>query len=399
MKLAYYPGCSLEGSGIEYGMSTERTADILGIELVELDDWNCCGATSGHNTNKLLSLALPARNLAIAEQMGLPMLAPCAACYNRHRNTEHVIKNDPEMRETIAQLIEMELQGTAETVSILEVLANQVGIEQIASKVTRPLLGMKAVCYYGCLLVRPVKHTGFDDPEDPQTMDRIVRALGAETLDWSHKTECCGASLVTSRPEVGNRMLYQILRNAKEAGAECIVTACPLCGMNLDMRQGQVEKEFNTKFDLPVYYVTELVAWAAGESRQAVGIDRHFVEAGRYLDEVAVRAEKIKAEKEAQAQAKAKAAAQAKKAGDQADEDPEARQKKIDAMVKAFEKNPDKMVKRLIEDEERAAILLEVIREDSKKTARLAELMVDDAEKASKAAEAYVTAELKKRAK
>lgn len=395
MKLAYYPGCSLEGSGIEYGMSMERTAEVMGIELVELDDWNCCGATSGHNTNKLLSLSLPARNLAIAEQMGLPMLAPCAACYSRHRTTEHVIKHDPQMRETIAQVIEMDIQGTTETVSILDVLANQIGVEQIASKVTRPLLGMKAVCYYGCLLVRPVEHTGFDDPEDPQTMDRVVKALGAEALDWSHKTECCGAALVTSRPDVGNRMLYEILRNAKEAGAECIVTACPLCGMNLDMRQGAVEKEFNTKFDLPVYYVTELVALAAGESRKAVGIDRHFVEAGRYLDEVEKRAEQIKAEKEAQAQAKA--AAEAKKAGEQAADDPEARQKKIDAMIKAFEKNPDKMAKKLIDDEERAAVLLEVIKEDSKKAARLAELMVDDSEKASKAADAFVTAELKKR--
>jgi heterodisulfide reductase subunit B len=394
MKLAYYPGCSLEGSGMEYGMSTERTAEVLGIELIELDDWNCCGATSGHSTDKLLSLALPARNLAIAEEAGLPMLAPCAACYSRHRVTEHTVKHDEKMRQTIAQIIDRDIQGTTETLSILDVLANHIGVDKITEKVTRPLLGMKAVCYYGCLLVRPVEYTGFDDPEDPQTMDRVVKALGAEALDWAHKTECCGASLVTSRPEVGNRMLYEILRNAKEVGAECIVTACPLCGMNLDMRQGAVEKEFNTKFDLPVYYVTELVALAAGESRKAVGIDRHFVEAGRYLDEVAKRAEKIKAELEAKAQAKAES-----QKADGEKVDPEARQKKIDAMIKAFEKNPDKMAKRLIDDEERAAVLLEIISEDSKKAARLAELMVDNSEKASKAADAFVTAELKKRDK
>lgn len=390
MKLAYYPGCSLEGSGIEYGMSMERTAEILGIELIELDDWNCCGATSGHNTDKLLSLALPARNLAIAEEMGLPMLAPCAACYNRHRTTEHTVKHDEKMRETIAKVIDKDIQGTTETLSILDVLANHIGVDKIAEKVTNPLLGMKAVCYYGCLLVRPVEHTGFDDPEDPQTMDVVLKALGAEALDWAHKTECCGASLVTSRPDVGNNMLYQILRNAKEAGAECIVTACPLCGMNLDMRQAAVEKEFNTKFDLPVYYITELLALAAGKSRKEVGIDRHFVEAGRYLDEVAKRSEQLKAEAEAKA-------ASAAKSGEKVD--PEVRQKKIDAMNKAFEKNPDKMAKKLIADEERAAILLEIISEDSKKAARLAELMVDNSDKASKAADAFVTAELKKRDK
>jgi len=393
MKLAYYPGCSLEGSGIEYGMSMERTAEILGIELIELDDWNCCGATSGHSTDKLLSLALPARNLAIAEEIGLPMLAPCAACYSRHRATEHTVKHDEKMRETIAHVIDKDIKGTSETLSILDVLANHIGVDKIAEKVTKPLLGMKAVCYYGCLLVRPEEYTGFDDPEDPQTMDVVLKALGAEALDWAYKTECCGASLLTSRPEVGNTMLYEVLRNAQEVGAECIVTACPLCGMNLDMRQGAGEKVGNTKFGLPVYYITELLALAAGESRQAVGIDRHFVEAGSYLDEVQKRGTEIKAELEAKAQAKEAAASVEK------DIDPEARQKKVDAMIKAFEKNPDKMAKRLIDDEERAAVLLEIISGDSKKAVRLAELMVDNSEKASKAADAFVTAELKKRDK
>ncbi len=399
MKLAYYPGCSADSSGVEYGLSMERTAEILGIELIELDDWNCCGATSGHNTNKLLSLALPARNLAIAEKIGLPMLAPCAACYNRHRTAEHVIKHDDGMREKIAQVIDMDVQGTVETLSILDVLANDIGVDKIAEKVTNPLLGMKAACYYGCLLVRPVEHTGFDDAEDPQTMDKVVKALGAEAVEWSHKTECCGASLVTSRPDVGTRMLYKVLLDAREAGAECIVTACPLCGLNLDMRQTAVEKEFNTKFDLPVYYVTELLAIAAGENPKAVGIDRHFVEAGKYLNIVRERAAAIKAEREAQAAAKASKEQAAAAGEDTSTADPEARQKKIDAMIKGFEKNPDKMARKLIEDEERAAILTQLITEDSKKAARLAELMIDNSEKASKAADAFVTAELKKREK
>ena len=182
MKFAYYPGCSADGSGIEYGLSMERTAKILGFELQELEDWNCCGATSGHNTDQLLSLALPARNLAIAEKTGLSMMAPCAACYSRHRHAEHAIQHDPEMKKKIEQVLDMELQGTSETVSILDVLANKIGPDAIAAKVTNPLTTMKAASYYGCLLVRPVEHTGFDDTEDPQSMDQVMKALGADAV-------------------------------------------------------------------------------------------------------------------------------------------------------------------------------------------------------------------------
>ncbi len=199
-----------------------RTAEILGIELFELDDWNCCGATSAHSTDKMLSLALPARNLAIAEKQGMDMLAPCAACYSRHRNVEYVIEHDPDMKHRIEEIIDKKLEGSTQTVSILDVLANKIGPATIASKVTQPLTGMKAACYYGCLLVRPVEYTGYDDPEDPQTMDEVMKALGADVLDWSHKVECCGAAMVTSRPDVGgNRMLYHVLQGAKESGAEC----------------------------------------------------------------------------------------------------------------------------------------------------------------------------------
>lgn len=401
MKFAYYPGCSADGSGVEYGMSMERTAKILGFELQELEDWNCCGATSGHNTDKLLSLALPARNLAIAEKTGLnTMVAPCAACYSRHRNAEHAIQHDPEMKKKIEQVLDMELQGTSETVSILDILANKIGIDAIAAKVTNPLKGMKAASYYGCLLVRPVEHTGFDDPEDPQSMDQVMQALGAEAIDWSHKTECCGAAMVTARPDVGNRMLYRVLKDAKESGAECIVTACPLCMLNLDMRQAAIEKQFQEKFDLPIYYVTELLALACGDAPKTVGIEKHFVEAGRYLQTVKVRAAEAqaaaeKAAQEAAAKAKDKAASQAK-ADDATKSAPsaEADQKKIDAFIAAFGKNPDKMAARLIEDPARAETLAATL--DEKKIAKLAQLMASDMEKAKKAADAFVTAELKK---
>jgi len=316
MKFAYYPGCSADGSGIEYGMSMERIAKILGFELQELEDWNCCGATSGHNTDKLLSLALPARNLAIAEKTGLNMMiAPCAACYSRHRHAEHAVQHDPEMKKKIEQVLDMELQGTSETLSILDVLVNKIGTEAIAAKVTNPLTNMKAASYYGCLLVRPVEDTGFDDPEDPQTMDKIMKALGADAVEWSHKTECCGAAMVTARPDVGTRMLYRVLKDAQQSGAECLVTACPLCMLNLDMRQNAVEKQFKEKFNLPIYYVTELLAIACGDAPKTVGIEKHFVEAGKYLETVKVRAQEAKiATEQAAQEAAAKAQAKAKTA-------------------------------------------------------------------------------------
>lgn len=393
MKLAYYPGCSLDASAVEYGLSTKRTAELMGIDLIEIDDWNCCGATSAHNTNKLLSLALPARNLAKAEQAGLDVLAPCAACYSRFRATEHAVREDLGIREKVRQAIEMDYEASNNTISVLDLLANKVGIDNIRKRVTNPLKGMKAACYYGCLLVRPVELTGFDDPEDPQTMDDIVKALGAGTVDWSFKTECCGASLATSRPDVGMKMAYEILNNARQNGAECIVTACPLCMMNLDMRQASVEKKFGTKFNLPVYYVTELLAIACGDAPRRVNIHRHFVEAVSYLDYI----KSLPPEPEKQGKT-AKAEAEAGTAGPQAQAaNDDAVQKKIDAMVKGFQKNPDKMAAKLIADEERAKILIEVVTGDDKKIAKLAELMVTDKDKAAKVAEAFVAGELKKR--
>ncbi|HHV16107.1 MAG TPA: disulfide reductase [Gelria sp.] len=401
MKLAYYPGCSAEGSAIEYDLSTKKTAQMLETELQELDDWNCCGATSGHSTDMLLAQSLPARNLAIAEQNGRDtILAPCAACYSRLHSTELAARKDDALREQIQEVIDMDFKALTSTISVLEWLDGKVGIEKIKAKVTNPLKGMKAACYYGCLLVRPVEITGCDDTEDPQSMDRIVRALGAETVDWPYKVECCGASLATSRPEIGAKMIYDVIANAKAAGADCLVTVCPLCMMNLDMRQAGAEKMFKERLNLPIYYITELVAIAGGASPAEVGVGKHFVEAISYLESLPARA----AEMEAAAPKKGKKAAKAKPAGgtdgEAADsEEAAALQKKIDAMIKGFNKNPDKMAARLIEDEERAQVLAEIITADEKKTARLAEFMITDREKAVKAAEAFVTGELKKREK
>jgi heterodisulfide reductase subunit B len=251
-----------------------------------------------------------------------------------------------------------------------------------------------------------VAHTGFDDAEDPQTMDQIMTALGAAVVDWPYKTECCGAALATSRPDIGGRMIYEVIQNAKEAGAECIITACPLCMLNLDMRQAKVEKTMGAKFDMPVYYITEMVALAGGYSPEEIGVPRHFVEAMGYLNSLPEKAAALAAQEEAQKPKKAvkkaesgnaaKTESAAPAAADEIDE--KALQKKIEAIFKGIQKNPEKIAARMIEDPERAQVLAELMADD-KKSLKIAELLVTDKDKAAKVAEAFVTGELKKREK
>jgi len=285
MKYAYFPGCSLSSTGIEYEMSTQETAKALGMELWEIPEWNCCGASSAHLTDHLLALALPARNMAIAEEAGLDVVIPCAACYARCKAVELAVTESKEMKASIEEIIERKYEGKSKARALLDILANDIERAAIKEKVSHNLKGLKAACYYGCLLVRP-QATGFDDLEDPQSMDRLLHNLGAETVDWAFKTECCGASHPTTKSEVGLKMMDRILAAAKEAGANCIVAACPLCLNNLDMRQGQAEKEYNQKYDLPVFYFTELTGLAFGVDPTKLGLNKHFVDAMGMVNQV-----------------------------------------------------------------------------------------------------------------
>lgn len=278
MKYAYYPGCSLSSTGVEYDMSTKKVAKSLGIDLWEIPEWNCCGSSSAHLTDHLLALALPARNLAIAEEKGLDVAIPCAACYSRSKASEVAVKTSPEMQETINEIIEREYTGKTQARALLDIFVNDLGLESINALVNKPLKGLKVVSYYGCLLVRPTK-LGFDDPEDPQSMDKLMEALGATPVDWAFKTECCGASHSISNSDVGLPMIEKILTAAKEAGADAIATACPLCMSNLDMRQGQVGAKYGQNYNLPVFYFTELMGIALGIKSEELGINKHFVEA------------------------------------------------------------------------------------------------------------------------
>lgn len=286
MKYAYFPGCSLESTGKEFNESTHLVAEALGVELVEIPDWNCCGATAAHNLDHTLSVALPARNLGIAEKMGLDVVAPCAACYNRMRSAEVELRENAKLREEINAKLESPVSGTSAVKSALEVFTTPEVLGEITERVRTRLTGLKPACYYGCLLIRPPKVLGFDDPEDPKSLDNAMKAVGAEPVDWYFKNECCGGSFGVSRSEIVVKLVGDIVSNAKKQGANCIVTACPLCMTNLEMRQAQAGKLRNEDLSMPVFYFTELI----GLAMEVPGVKKcfasHLVDVNPALDAI-----------------------------------------------------------------------------------------------------------------
>lgn len=312
MKYAYYPGCSLSSTGIEYGMSTLAVAPKLGLELNEIPDWNCCGASSAHCTDHLLSLALPARTLAQAEGMEMDIAVPCAGCFNRLRGAEAAIK-DPRQKAKLEEVLGVSLSGKVKSYSLLDIIVNQVGVDQIKDKVQKPLTGLKIASYYGCMLVRPKNITGFDDTENPQSMDKLMSALGGAALNWPYKVECCGGNLAIPRTDLMIKMSYDIINIAKQSGADCIVTACPLCQVNLEMRQSEMEKQYKTRLQFPIFYFTEMIGLALGIEAGALGMNKHFISPAPFfkqweLNIIAAKEAKEKAEAEAKAKAEAAAA-------------------------------------------------------------------------------------------
>ncbi len=257
MKYAYYPGCSQEGGEEHFGKSTEAVCRALGIELEEIHEWTCCGASSGHFLNENLSLALPARNLAVAEKMGLDTVCVCAACYLRLKQARREVRHDPELRRKLGGWLGMPFEGKYDVRHLLDVVVNDLGLDAVKAKVTKPLKGVKLVSYYGCYLMRPPEIVAFDNPENPTTMDRLVGALGAEARDWSAKVDCCGGSLMLTRSDAVHDFVGNIADRARDVDAEAIVTACPMCTMNLEAMQTGKDK-------LPVIYFTELLGVAMG---------------------------------------------------------------------------------------------------------------------------------------
>ncbi len=276
MKYAYYPGCSQEGGEEHFGKSTEAVCHALGIELQEIHDWTCCGASSGHFFNEDLSQALPARNLVIAEQMKMDTVCVCAACYLRLKHARHEVKHNPEVAQKLKGLLKTSYEGTYDVRHLLDVVVNDFGLDAVKAKVKKPLKGLKVVCYYGCYLMRPPEIVAFDNPENPTAMDRLMETLGADVRDWSGKVDCCGGSLLLTKSDAVHELVGNVADQARAVGAEAIVTACPMCTMNLEaMQQGQQK--------LPVVYFTEMMGLAMGLPDARKWLKKHAENPARVL--------------------------------------------------------------------------------------------------------------------
>jgi len=266
MPVSYYPGCSLEGTAREYGESTLDIARVLGIELMELSDWNCCGASSSHVTDDSLALALAARNLGIADSVGLDLVVPCAACYSRLKTAAKGIRSGKEI-----EGIPSTYQGNYRIMHLSEFLWEDIGEGTIRQHVKHPLDDLSPVCYYGCLITRPPDVTDAVDPDNPESIDNIMTALGADVRNWSYKTDCCGASHMLTLPQVAIPMIQKLLDMAEEAGADSIVVSCPMCYTSLDSMQETISQETGREYDTPIFFITELMGLAFGEP-----VDKHL---------------------------------------------------------------------------------------------------------------------------
>jgi heterodisulfide reductase subunit B len=276
MKYSYFPGCSLKGLGRAYEESLLPVLKHLGVELRELDDWNCCGATAYMAVDEGKACVLAARNLALAEQTGgHQLMAPCSACYMVLNKTQHYCQDYPRMKETVDRAlasVNLKYSGRVTVRHPLDVLINDVGLEAIRQKVVRPLKGLKVAPYYGCQIVRP--YATFDDQFDPVTMDKLLQALGAEVVKYPLKTKCCGGSLTGTLPEAGIRMIYILLNEARRRGADCLATVCPLCQFNLDGYHAQLRSQYGDAILIPTLYFSQLMGLAFGLPEQELGLRR-----------------------------------------------------------------------------------------------------------------------------
>jgi heterodisulfide reductase subunit B len=264
MKLSFYPGCSLEGMAADYARSIDAVFQALDIDLIEIDDWSCCGATAAHSLSEAMSVILPARNLYAAEQMGLDIVSCCANCFNRLRFSQQMIQKR-------VLDIPWPVTGGLKVHDMTRFLAEPGMIKEIKKRVIKPLNGLKLVCYYGCQMVRPPRITGYTDYENPQTLDRISAATGAHVIDWSYKATCCGASIGIARKEIGDSLTNRLLDKARRAGAEAIVVSCPLCQSNLDI----IQKD-RLEVPIPIFYFTELLRLSFSDRGNPNWFKMHF---------------------------------------------------------------------------------------------------------------------------
>ncbi|MCP4472589.1 MAG: hypothetical protein GY815_18245 [Gammaproteobacteria bacterium] len=285
--IGYYPGCSLSSSAIEYGKSVKNIAGALDIELIEPKNWSCCGSGAAHSTDPKATNVLPMSTVATIEQMGLDTVtSPCSACYSRLKHGEHSVTHKEKARKEVSDELGYEYQGTVKVEHLMDIIVDRVGLDNVGKRVTNPLKGLKVACYYGCLITRPTHVTGAENPEYPQKMDRLVRALGAETVDWSRKTECCGGSLAMTRTEAAAKLMRRVMDDARACGAEAIVTMCPICHLNLDSRQGAMG--YREDEEIPIFQATQLMSLAFGQGEDKAALNNNLTDPKPYLQDKGV---------------------------------------------------------------------------------------------------------------
>ena len=284
MKYAYYPGCSLEKTQRGYDESVREVFKTLDQELIEIDDWNCCGATVYMSVKETVSLAVSSRNLALAEKMGMDIMAPCSSCFTVLSKTNRVLNEIPEMHKDVNEALAeggLSYSGKTTVRHPLDVLMNDVGIDAILKKQKQNLNGLKIAPYYGCQIVRPDKT--FDDHEDPVLMDRLFRKCGGDMVYFPMKVRCCGGMLMTTFEETALKLNKELLACAQDNGADVIVTTCPLCHFNLEAYQDKINKKFNTHFNIPILYFTQLLGIVLGLPSKTIGIDSSFIPMGQKI--------------------------------------------------------------------------------------------------------------------
>ena len=295
LKYAYYPGCVAQGACRELYQSTQALADALEIELIELKKASCCGSGTFKEDSQLMEDTVNARNIALAESLKLPLLTHCSTCQGVIGHVDERLKaaqeNDPAYLEQVNGLLKKEgcspYKGTSEVKHLLWALVGDYGLEALAQKVTRQLSGLKCAAFYGCYLLRAQDHIPYDDPHNPQSMENVFRAVGATPVYYRGRTQCCGWPLSSYATEQSFQMAGGHIQEAIAAGADCIVTPCPLCHLNLDSRQPEVEKVIGQPLGLPILHLPQLVALALGVSPKALGLDRHIVSTHPLLEKLA----------------------------------------------------------------------------------------------------------------
>jgi len=315
MTLAYYPGCSLRHSSEELDHSTRKVLEALGVEYKEVPDWTCCGSTPAHMMDHLLAQALAARNLRQAAEVGDELLAPCPSCYQREKNAELEIHESDAFRAEVNGVLDKPYTGRVKVYSLPEYLIKFVGEEKVASAVKADLSQLRVVPYYGCLLARPPDLVGDADQEQPMMMDLLLQAAGADVKWWNYKTECCGASVGLPKEEIQRKLSGKVIEQALAAGADAIVVCCPLCHVNLDLKQGQINKALGTDYQVPILYLTQVLGLAFGLTADDVMLKKNIVDPRPLVERAVAEGIRVKAEEEKKAAEKAaKEAARAEKA-------------------------------------------------------------------------------------